>query len=537
MLKIMRPSIVFKHCLTIGCLTAFISVLFWSCGSKTNIPLNKIVRGDIQVVHNPSGRVPLGAELEFYTKEPCRVILSTDGQSPIIRSFDSFTEEHRLPVIGLYAHVENSVTIELVDEDDNHYRGAIKIQTPPLPDFFPRIEISIIDTTRMEPGDHLIEILIPNKDKFDSYTIVFDNSGDIRWYLDMSETKRLAFSTLRMQNGNSMYVSWIDAYELDDLGRTIQQWQLGSYAGDHDIVELPDGNLLMGASKRESTILINGQSLNTRYDAAVELDRETMNVVKEWDMREVLDVDRSLVNEPIGRDDYFDWFHINSVAYSAPDDCVLISGRNQGVIKVDQNNQLKWILAPHLGWGRGGPMGQGQPTAPFLLTAIDSNGNPFPKQVQDGLALIDEFEWPSGQHSIELLENGNLLLFDNGFARGFERTPAYSRAVEYEINEEERTIRQVWQYGKELGLEFFSAITSDVDVLPNTNNRLITSGYIRLSNDEPHARLIEISYPDNEVIFDAKVYFKNTAPKDVNAWAKFDVLYKAERYYLIPQTN
>jgi len=53
----------------------------------------------------------------------------------------------------------------------------------------------------------------------------------------------------------------------------------------------------------------------------------------------------------------------------------------------------------------------------------------------------DDFGF-SHQHSIAILENGNLLLFDNGNMR----PDFYSRAVEYEIDEAHKTAIKVWEY-------------------------------------------------------------------------------------------
>lgn len=47
----------------------------------------------------------------------------------------------------------------------------------------------------------------------------------------------------------------------------------------------------------------------------------------------------------------------------------------------------------------------------------------------------------SHQHDAQILPNGNLLLFDNGNERGEN-----SRAVEYELDHEQQTMRLVWEY-------------------------------------------------------------------------------------------
>ena len=52
----------------------------------------------------------------------------------------------------------------------------------------------------------------------------------------------------------------------------------------------------------------------------------------------------------------------------------------------------------------------------------------------------------------------------------------YSRVIEYEIDEEARTIRQVWAYGEAENERFYTPFLGDVDPLPLTGNVLVTAG-------------------------------------------------------------
>ena len=83
---------------------------------------------------------------------------------------------------------------------------------------------------------------------------------------------------------------------------------------------------------------------------------------------------------------------------------------------------------------------------------------------------------------LKVTPQGTILMFDNGTyrARPFDpkRDPRdnFSRAVEYEIDEEKMEFRQVWSYGGPEDEIFFSPFLGDVDWLPKTGNVLITSG-------------------------------------------------------------
>jgi arylsulfate sulfotransferase len=491
-----------------------------------------LINSEIITQVNPYQRVPLGAQLSFNTTIPAKASIEVLGEHPIRKTFPSLTTGHEIPVIGLYSGRENTVLLELETEAGDIFRDSLKITAPPLPDFFPEIEITKLNRDKMEPGMHLTDLLIGNNGKFLSYTLAFDDAGEIRWYMDMSEREQITYTDYRLKNGNWFYFDWIDLFEVDDLGKTIKQEQLFNNASNHDMIELDNGNLLMTGSMKDAYVLADGKRHPSRFDAAFIWDRKQQRPIKEWDLRQVLDVDRMVFPPDFIQDYRSDWFHVNSIDRDARDNTLIISGRNQGVVKVDANNQLKWILAPHRAWGKAGPEGKGPETAPFLLTAVDAQGKPLPANVQAGLAGTEDFEWSTGQHAAKVLPNGHLLLFDNGLMRNFQQQPTYSRAVEYAIDEEKGTIRQVWQYGKERGLDMYSAITSEVDVLEKTGNRLITAGNVRQSASPPHGKLIEITYPDNEVVFEARVYFKDAKGNQQRAWAQFDLLFQGERYDL-----
>ena len=71
------------------------------------------------------------------------------------------------------------------------------------------------------------------------------------------------------------------------------------------------------------------------------------------------------------------------------------------------------------------------------------------------------------------------------------RCTQLQQGVEGRISEENMTVQEIWQYGKERGPECWAPIISDVDVLDNTN-RLITSGIV--FGAEPYAKIMEVSY-------------------------------------------
>ncbi len=481
------------------------------------IPIEEILDGPVVITKDPNGVTPLAAEATFRTKVPVGVTIAVLGTEPLVHEFPGEATEHTIAILGLYPGIENRVELRLTDAGGLYAVDTLTISTDPLPEFFPSVEIVTAAGSGMEPGWTLSSLAIGDNGVFRSMPMMFDANGDVRWFMDL---ETMVYMVERFANGNLLIGRDNTIYEYDMLGTEVHRWDIPGYTFHHDVIEKPDGNLVVAVRKL---------GLATSDDHVIEVDRNSGAIVNEWDLRQVLDVyRRDLV------DDDVDWLHMNSVWYSAVDDALIISGRNQAVVKVTRDNELVWILAPHKGWGPAGPDADGHETSDFLLTAVDSDGNPYPDQVQQGDEGTSDFDWPWGQHAPMILPNGNLFMFDNGLTRSFSPDgPTYSRGVEYVIDESQMTVRQVWQYGEERGPEFYSVIISDVDLLPATGNRLIMPGIV--FGADPRALVTEVTYPGKQVVFEAQIHFKNLLSSGNLSWGNFDLVYRSERLPLYPE--
>ncbi|MCB0657099.1 MAG: aryl-sulfate sulfotransferase [Saprospiraceae bacterium] len=481
----------------------------------------------------PSKRVPMGAMVTFQTKEPVSISYAIPGASPINRKFSTPSIRHEIPIIGLYPDTVNHVQLTATTATGKNLEKDIEVAIGPVPDFLPDIDIVKADRNRMEPGMHLTETLIAVNGRFTYYILVFDDQGVIRWYLDLSEFQEIVYSPLRIHNGHWFFVHWQQFLELDDLGREVSKGVIPGYGVNHEVVEVRPNVYIMGASRADTKVYNHGREVSSRFDHIIEWDRTQNKVTWEWDMRDVEDVDRQVFPPDYGQDFAADWFHVNSIIPLNQDQGLIVSGRNQGVIKIDRRNNLQWILAPHQGWEKGGFDGNGLDTRKYLLQAVGDDGKPYPEPVQQGVELTD-FVWPTGQHSVHLLGNGHLLMFDNGLSPAFQTKERFSRAVEYQVDEANKTVQQVWSFGREEGLDLFSPVTSSVYPLEKTGNLLITAGNVRLGELPPHARMLEVTYPDKEVVFEANLYLKDARGTKAAEWAQFDLVYRGHRYQFIP---
>ena len=189
-------------------------------------------------------------------------------------------------------------------------------------------------------------------------------------------------------------------------------------------------------------------------------------------------------------------------------------------------------MSPHKNWGKAGRRGTGKDTKPYLLTAVDKDGKAFSKSIQMGDESAENFDFPWGPHAPKYMPNGNIIVFDNGTYRNFNDQNRYSRAVEYKIDEENKTVKQVWQYGKERGEDLYSSIVSDVDYFMGTKNVLITSGYLH-PRENHSAKIVEVDYETGEEVFEATLYLKTiNGDKTVSGWGQTDILYRSDRMYL-----
>ena len=483
------------------------------------IPIEEMVTSPISISLNPQGITPLAGYTVIRTFDPTTVEMTIEGDLPINRFYNQSSSVHNIQVLGLYPGKANQVIFKITDTKGDFALDTITVNTSSLPSHFPIISVPKADTSLMEPGMNLCELNIGGGGSFKTQPFLFDHHGEVRWYINLEWTGDWTAPFNRLQNGNFIFARGPNIYEYDMIGNQVNNWQLNGYWQHHDLIEKPNGNLIVCVGK---------SGLDTGLDHIIELDRQSGTIDRIWDLRQVLDIDRYDLIWNAN-----DWIHVNSVWYDETDESLVISGRHQGIFKLSKNNELIWIIAPHKGWGKAGVNGNGHETADFLLTAVDNQGIPYEENVQNGSIPGEGFEWPWGQHATMLLPNGNIFAFDNGWNRHFLYVgeDGYNRGVEYLVNEQNKTVQQVWSYGKERGKSIYSSNISDVDYLPQTGNRLICPGNINQQGTRK-GMIIEVNEA-GELIFEANLFYKNTLSTG-QGWGQADLIYRSERLSLYP---
>jgi arylsulfate sulfotransferase len=458
---------------------------------------------ELAITPNPFGFAPLTAELVLTTTRPIQVeiIVARQGDSGDVRHrFGTVSQRARLPILGLYPDADNAVTLRFLDESGTLLGDTTHaIATPPLLGDLPAITINLATPHAIKPGMNLVSYFGHDSELAPQRPFIFDETGAIRWYLDLRNHPNL--STLfyddgveRLANGNLYFGDGSTGriIEMDMLGRIVNEWAMPGYGFHHQVLEKPDGNFI---------VTVNKLGAPTIEDYLIEIDRATGEILREWDLNQSLDYTRRVWETPFA-DLNVDWFHANGVAYDPADDAIVVSGRTQGTVKLTNENEVVWIVAPHRGWGTAG---DGTDLTTRLLQPLDAAGQPIADPaVLDGTANHPDFEWAWYQHAPELLPDGTLLLFDNGDNRNYTDQELYSRAVVYRIDPVAMTIQQVWDYGKARGTGAFSRIVSDVDYHVDEDNIVFMPGAV-VDAGGAYGKMIEVDYSTGTVVFEATI--------------------------------
>ncbi len=466
------------------------------------------------VTLNPSGVCPLSAQLIFSTptkgKIKFSVIGKTQNSQKVEGFFDTWDTSHDISILGLYPDYKNQVEITLLDKENNERaRTSVFIDIPPLAENLqiPSVELISSVPEKMEKGLTLISSPGPSSMEA-SIPFMIDNDGEVRWVLDMKEHPVLTNLSYGngiepLKNGNLYFAdkSTSSVYEIDMFGNIVSSWPIPSpYLFHHNIQVKENGNFLVNVTK-EGSLNLDGKL--TDKDYLIEIAKDGGEILTVWDLKISLDENRMLLATGKSKGAGINWAHVNAVIASEEDNTIIVSSRYQGLIKLSYDNKVKWILAPHKAWGKNQRQ---ENLSDFLLQPLDASGNTIDdEQVLLGDINHADFEWAWRQHSPLIMPNGNIALFDNGSLRNFTGEQVYSRAVEYQIDEENMTIQQIWQYGKERGAETYSKIVSDVDFLPESNNILFCPGNGLQNSNGTGGRIIEVDYKTREVVFEIAI--------------------------------
>ena len=470
------------------------------------------------VTVNPSTYNPLAAEVVINLPEQGKMSLTVHSKEgklcpDVSYNFKSVESSQVLPVLGLYPDYKNRVTLVYSDKKGKERaRTDLEIQTGPLQGFYmPKtIRVTKLKADKMEPGMTLVNSQGASMTDT-SVPYMLDCDGEVRWVLNWNKHKQLKNIRIdcglnRMPNGH--YVTGDgnnhQMAEVDILGNLIHSWNLKDYGYTfhHAAQATAEGNVVLNVSKMNARI---ASGADVRFhDVIIEFNPNKSEVIKEWDLVHMLDSSRyNLLGDAdpsfIFSHTASNWIHNNGVEKVGNE--YLATGRYQGIFKYKANGSVKWIISPHKAW---------KPEfKSILLQPLHADGTPITDpEIINGTKMCDDFDWPWGPHCAVMMPNGHYMVFDNGYGRHFQLHPTeeFTRAVEYEVDEKQHTVRQVWQYGRERGREFYTLALSSVGYMPTTGNRLIGAGVMNIFSDgKGGARIVEVDPRTQEVVYEVEL--------------------------------
>ena len=456
---------------------------------------------------NPNPAVPLAAIVSFETGQPVQTTLTvSDGERQWALEYPADRNPAQgLPVVGMKYGRSHRIGVRITSPQGETAEspGQLEFSTPERPNDrtrIPPVRVMVSKPERMEPGYTLLSLrrVLPRLQgerrrrmgATFGLLAAIDHNGEIVWSYQ-SDARISDVEPLR--NGNFAFVTTDNrATEIDVLGNRVGHW----YAADrprgeadgipiptltmhHEIDELSNGNLIvMGTELREYD---DWYSSETDPDAPRKRQRVMGDVIVEftrdgkvawvWKALDHLDPYRigyeTFTNYWINRGfpGARDWSHGNGFFHDERDDSLLISFRMQdAVVKVDRKTgEIVWILGDHSGW----PLH----LQPKLLTP-------------DG-----EMSWFYHQHMPQITSKGTLLLFDNRtfstrpFAPPLRPAQTWTRAVEYDINEETRSVKQVWASQGPAMDRLMTFAMGEADAMPTTGNVLLFYGSAAVVTD------------------------------------------------------
>lgn len=299
----------------------------------------------------------------------------------------------------------------------------------------PQVQVSVTPGFSPAPGIELACLWPGNTNQFN--LAAFDPQGNLVWYYDYnSPAVGLPEPAKLLPNGHLLLVLETSIQEIDLTGKMYRQitvndvnqsLALGGYPIsvtdlNHDILQLPNGHLIILASNTQNYTNLPGYPGQTTVTGNALVDLDSNNkAVWAWNAFDHLDVNR----RPMG---FPDWTHANALAYSQDDGNLLLSLRHQNwVLKLDYQN----------GAGTGNILWKLGYQGDFTL----NSDNPA--------------DWFFAQHDTNFFSpntTGDFLLgvYDNGDDRLAVACgtpgglPCYTRATIFEVNESNMTASVNW---------------------------------------------------------------------------------------------
>lgn len=465
---------------------SFLIVFFINCGNTNTKAPRLASHSDIQITSSKPGITPFislirleGSSLKDI--EAIRFIIATKPNKvskPIDVSYSINALKIRgyaptasgivtLPVFGLYAGYANKVTLKLEFRDMSEQSIQTEISTK-----------TYVDPNGIYDHPGIIRQRTANKPlEFDYFVlkssygtpVILDTDAEIRWVASgiTASITSIFFENhfiIGDQGGSKIY-----QLELDGTIR-ISNLFSSSYQSFHHNIDPGKFGLLIELNTADN---IESTAAEITASGVVLKDWDFANLISTH-MRNQGDDPSAFVRPAV------DWFHQNAAAYDASDDSLIVSSRENFVIKFDyQTGEILWIF--------------GDPTKYWYT---------FPSLRAKALHLDQGGLYPIGQHAISIRSDGRLMLFNNGgpsfnqpAGAPIGESRSYSSVSIYSIDKTTMKANEDWRF--DYNQTILSDICSSVYEMGKESFLVCYS----TSANRTKARLVGLNI-NREVIFD-----------------------------------
>ncbi|MBI4428024.1 MAG: aryl-sulfate sulfotransferase [Ignavibacteriales bacterium] len=318
-----------------------------------------------------------------------------------------------LPLLGLVAETKYFTRAVAISSDGQEgVSEIISFVTETPPTDIPRLLLSNVDDPTpgyVMMGFSRFNLIQP----FHTYVGIFNIEGKLVWY------RRFEGSVIDIQKqpNNNYTVCVAPApfqaafYELDNLGNVLRTYKAGANreTDTHELRLIGGSHVLFGLEYRTMDLSeFTGKTNAIVKGFLIEYYRPRRSPFI-WKTFDYLSVTDAVVNVSLTGNNVDPW-HGNAIEIDTDDNFLVSFRHTEEVIKIHS-------VTGNIIWRLGGKNNQFQ-------------------------FINDPWNGYSHQHGIRRLENGNIILFDNGN----NHQPRESRAVEYHLDEQSKKATLVWEY-------------------------------------------------------------------------------------------
>ena len=396
-----------------------------------------------------------------------------------------------LPVFGLYDGYQNQVAYQLQFTDGSVQQLQDQIMTEPYTDPTGVYQNPSILKARVA-GSSLGFSFFILKSQLGSPVIV-DTDGEVRWVVPATPTTAVYFSNGQFLSGSNSSAN-LSLLSLDGTESALPT------ALPQPFMQMFTHNIDPGSNPRSVLAEFSGTDHlgESVGDIVTEISPSiNPSVIRTFDLAHIL---TSYMQENGDDPSAFvrpgaDWFHVNASVYDPSDDSVIVSSRENFLIKIDyQTKDVVWIF--------------GDPTKYWYT---------FPSLRAKALTLDPGGDYPVGQHAVSITSDGYLMVFNDGLESaneppgepaGISRT--YSEVNAYTVNSTAMTAHQVWSFN--YGQSIFSPVCGSSYEAPG-GTYLVD---FATADNDTHARLVGLDSNHN-VVFDFQYASPSTCGAAWNA--------------------